>query len=144
MPLVTAAVLAYSSGLLAGFSALPIVLLGVAALCIHFGSERARDRLALGALCVAGMALGHAGRARESACAAGLLRNGAALIRLQAPAKPGAFVGGEALCGTRVRVAVARGFAADGSTVMVHGNAVASHASVLITDATVRTREGAG
>ena len=144
MPLVTAAVLAYSSGLLAGFSALPIVLLGVAALSIHFGSERARDRLALGALCVAGIALGHAGRARESACAARVLRDDAAFIRLHAPAKPGAFVGGEALCGTRVRVAVARGLAADGSTVMVQGKAVASHASVLITDATVRTLESAG
>ena len=144
MPVVTAAVLAYAAGLLAGFSALPVVLLSTAVLCVYFGSERPKDRLALGALCVAGIALGHAGRTREDACAARVLRMGAAFVRLHAGATPGAFVAGEAVCGTRVRVAVARGRAPAGSTVAVDGKAVASRAGVLITDATVRTRDNPG
>jgi competence protein ComEC len=144
MPLVTAAVLAYASGLLAGFSELPVVLLSAAALCVCSGSERPRDRLALGALCVAGIALGHAGRTKEDACAARVLRTGAAFVRLHTAATPGAFVGGEALCGARVRVAVVNGRAAEGSTVMVEGKAVGSNAGVLITDAALRPGEGAG
>ena len=144
MPLVTAAVLAYASGLLAGFNALPLVLLGVAALCVWFGAERRRDRLALAALCVAGMALGHAGRTRSDACVEWMLRTGSALVRLHGDAKPGAFVGGQARCGSRVRLAVTRGRAADGSTATIYGKAVAARSGVLVTDATVRVREDAG
>jgi competence protein ComEC len=144
MPLVTAAVLAYASGLLAGFTALPVVLLSAAAICVHVGADRPRDRLALVALCVAGIGLGHAGRAAERLCVERALRSGIALVRLHAAAKPGAFVGGDALCGARLRIAVAQGRAPDGSTVAVRGNAMPSRASVLLTDATVQVREGAG
>lgn len=144
MPLVTAAVMAYAAGLLAGFSALPLVLLGVGAMCVYFGAERPRDRLALAALCAAGIALGHAGRARTEACAERVVRTGAAVMQLSAAATPGAFVAGEASCGTRLRVAVSGGRAAEGSTVVVRGKAVASHGGILITEATVRPRAGAG
>lgn len=144
MPLVTAAVMAYSAGLLAGFGALPVILLGAAALCVYFGAERSRDRLALSALCAAGIALGHAGRSRNHACAELALRTGAAVVQLHGAAAPGAFVAGSATCGTRVRVAVSDGRAAEGATAVVQGQAVASHGGVLITDATVRPRADAG
>jgi competence protein ComEC len=144
MPLVTAAVMVFAAGLLAGFGALPVVLIAAAALSVYFGAEHPRDRLALSALCAAGVSLGNAGRSTKDACIEHALRTGAALVQLHGAATPGAFVGGEASCGARVRLAVIEGRAEEGSAVEVQGNAVASHGSVLITDAIVRLRASAG
>ena len=144
MPLVTAAVLAYASGLLAGFSAVPVVLLGAAALCVYYGSAHSRDRLALAALCAAGMALSHAGLKNGRACAQRVLRTNTAVLRLHAAAAPGGFVAADAICGARVRVAVAKGRAAEGSTVLVQGQSVEARSSVLITNAVVQPDEGPG
>lgn len=144
MPLVAAAVMAYTAGLLAGFNALPLAMLGAAALAIHFGADRPRERLALAALCAAGVALGHSGRAAARSCTEQLLKVGGGQIRLHAAAAPGAFVSGEARCGSRVHLAVTSGRATEGSTVLARGDAVASRPGILITDAAVQLRDAPG
>lgn len=144
MPLVAAAVMAYTAGLLAGFNALPLAMIGAAVLTIHFGADRHRDRLALAALCAAGIALGHSGRAGTQRCSERVLEVGGGEVRLHGAAAPGAFVGGEARCGARLHMAISSGRAAAGSTVLVRGDAVASRPGILITNAAMQLRAGPG
>lgn len=144
MPLIAAAVMAYTAGLLAGFNALPLAMLAAAALIIHFGADRPRERLALAALCAAGVALGHSGRAGARSCTERLLKVGGGEIRLHAAAAPGAFVSGEARCGSRVHMAVTSGHSAEGSTVLARGDAVASRPGIVITNVALQRRDAPG
>lgn len=144
MPLVTAAVLAWTAGLLAGFAhATPTLLAGALAVVLLCATRR-RDRIALAAIAAAGLVVGHADRGAAARCAADLARARRWLVTLDSDAAPGAFVTGRAACGARVRIAVQEGRGPAGSRVVVAGESVAGRAGLVVKRARVRVTSPPG
>ena len=138
MPLVTAAVLAWTAGLLAGFTHATLVLLAIVPAVVLLGAAGRRDRIALGAIAAAGLAIGHMDGAAAAACASDPARARRWHVTLEGDAAPGAFVTGRTACGARVRMAVEQGRAAAGSRVAVVGEPIAGRAGLVVKRARVR------
>src|SRR2546423_4387981 len=137
MPLVTAVVLVYAAGLLTGFGGAVLWTAGGAAFVIVFAVRTPADRLALLAVCVAGLATATATRNTVTSCGASLARAHAWRVTLVADAAPGGFVAARSECGTDVRIAVESGQAPAGARVIVTGAAVTSRGTLMITAATI-------
>ena len=137
MPLVTAAVLAYASGLLLGFG-VPAVWALTAIGLVLFQAATGRDRALLAVVAGAGYLTASSGRTAAAACEAELLRNGVGRVRLNADAFPGAFVPAEHECGVRVSLSVAEGRAPNGAVVATEGETVRGKGALLVTDARIR------
>jgi competence protein ComEC len=138
VPLVTAAILAYAAGLLSGFGAAFIWTAAAAALVVWGGARATRERLALGAVAVAGFASATSTRAIESSC---LERLAAAVewdVTLMADASPGAFVAARHSCGVTLKIAVERGVAVAGARVRVRGEASKGRGGLVVTSAVIR------
>ena len=142
MPLVTAAVLVYCAGLLAGFGSAVLWTLAAAGLVIWQGARTSRDRVALAALGLAAYLTASSARAYERACATRLLHETSWVVTLARDAEPGAFVSATHECGVRFRVAIRSGRAAATSLVRVQGNAVRARDAVMVTDAHLRVLRG--
>lgn len=144
MPLVTAAVLAWAAGLLAGFANAPAtMLIGALAVVLLCATAR-RDRIALAAIAAAGLVIGHVDRLAAGRCATDIARARRWQVVLDSDASPGAFVSGRAACGARVRMAVQDGRAPGGSRVAVSGESVAGRGGLLVKRARVRMLSPAG
>ena len=144
MPLVAAAVLVYSAGLLAGFGSTLLWTAGAAALVIWKGARTPRDRAALVVLAMAAFATAASARAGERSCADRLLQQRSWEVTLIVDAEPGAFVRATHECGVRFRIAVANGRAAASARVTVRGTAARSRDAIMVTDAHVRVLQGPG
>src|SRR6185436_18284388 len=105
MPLVASATLAYATGLLAGFGAYPWTAVA-ALLVVRYGARTARERLALAAIAVAGLAIATVGRVTAASCEAKLLTESAWTLTLDGEASPGAFVAARHACGAAFRLSV--------------------------------------
>lgn len=138
MPLVTAAVMAWTAGLLAGFAHAPLTMLAGALAVVLLCATRRRERVALAAIAAAGLATGHADRGAAVRCAAGVAHARRWLVTLEGEAAPGAFVAGRAACGARLRLAVEDGRGPPGSRVVVAGEPVTGRAGVVVKRARVR------
>lgn len=141
MPLVTAAVLAYAAGLLAGFGATSIWILAAAVLLICGSARKRRDRVALVAIAAAGLSTASAARAAESSCAERLSRAQEWRVRLSGEASPGVLVRARHGCGVTLRIAVAVGRAPPGARVLVRGvvtKARSDRGGILVTDGQLR------
>ena len=137
MPLVTATVLAYGAGLLAGFGAAFIWSALAAGFIVARGARTTRDRVALSAVAVAAFATAASVQAAESRCLARLSHASEWDVTLAADASPGAFVSGTHACGVTLRIAVERGQAMAGARVLVRGEAVSARGSIVVTRASV-------
>src|SRR5688500_11931215 len=115
MPLVTATILVYAAGLLAGFGGALIWPAAAAALVVWHGARTRRDRLALAVIAIAGGVTATVARKAESSCGERLVHAKAWEVMLGADASPGAFVPAQHACGIRLRIAVAAGRAAAGA-----------------------------
>ncbi|HEU4996698.1 MAG TPA: ComEC/Rec2 family competence protein, partial [Gemmatimonadaceae bacterium] len=142
MPLVGAAVLAYAAGLLSGYgdaAAWTIAAgIGVVWLC----ARQRRERLALGAVAVAGLSVAVVGRRERDACQERLARADSLEITLGADASPGAFVSGRHACGVAVRIAVDTGSAPGGARLVARGQVTAARGGVILMHAHVRKLSG--
>lgn len=138
MPLVTATILVYAAGLLAGFGDALIWATAAASLVIWHGARTQRDRLALAVIAIAGGVTATVARKAESSCSAQLVHSKAWEVTLAADASPGAFVPAHHACGVRLRIAVASGRAAAGAQVVVRGEAAKARGAILVTGADVR------
>lgn len=138
MPLVTAAVLAYAAGLIAGFGG-PFAWTSTAiVLVVCYGGRTGRDRWLLAVVAAAGWTTAHIGRQAESRCADRLLSAGGWRLTLLADASPGAFVPSRHDCGVRVSLAVAEGRGANGALVEARGTATRGKGAILVMDARIR------
>lgn len=136
MPIVTAAVLAYAAGLLSGFAGATIwgVAAAVSALAVvaRGGARSARERLALAALVVAGLATATAARRTRETCLQRLLATPDREVTLDAAATAGSFTAAHHDCGVRFRVFVTSGSARAGARALVRGSPAESRGGVLV------------
>lgn len=144
MPLITACVLAYAAGLLSGFAGASGLLLAAAAPVIWYGSAKPRDRIALTAVAVAGLANGTAITRSRERCLERLIRAASIEFTLAASASPGTFATGHHECGIRVGVAVERGRAAEGARIIARGEIAEGRNGIVITRATLRAVDAPG
>ena len=121
MPLITACVLAYAAGALAGLRDLAWLILAAAVPVIWHGATKRRDRIALAAVTVAGLANGTALMRSWEQCRERLIRASSVEVVLAGAPAPGTFVAGRHHCGIRVGIAVERGRAAEGARVSATG-----------------------
>ena len=139
----TAAVLAYAAGLLAGYDA-PILWTGGAiALVVAHGSG-SRDRVLLGLVAAAGWLTAASGREAAERCRETLLLQARWHVRLLADAGPGTFVPAMHACGVRVSLSVVEGRGASGAVVETRGTMTRGKGALLVSDATLRTIERPG
>jgi competence protein ComEC len=138
VPLVTATILAYAAGLLSGFGGAFIWTAAAAALVVWRGARMPRERVALGAVAVAGLATATSARSVESSCFDRLAHAVEWDVTLAADASPGAFVGGRHSCGVTLRFAVERGVAVAGARVRVRGVASKGRGGLVVTNAVIR------
>src|SRR5687767_8884804 len=143
MPLVTAAVLAYASGLLLGFG-VPVAWSLAAIALVLLQAATGRDRMLLAVVAGAGCVTASSGRAAASACESGLLRAGVRQVRLDADAFPGSFVPAHHECGVRVSLSIAEGKAPNGAVVETEGASARGKGAILVTDARIRQVEPPG
>ena len=143
MPLITAAVLAYAAGLLAGYGA-PLVWTGAAvALVVALGATT-RDRMLLALIGLAGGLTASSGRRASADCEAALLAQAVWRLTLAADAAPGGFVPSRHACGVRVSLSIAEGRAPNGATVEASGVVTRGKGALLISDARIRVLEPPG
>ena len=138
MPLVTATILAYAAGLLSGFGGAFIWTAAAAVIVVWRGARTQRERIALGAVAVAGFATATSARNIESSCFDRLAIAVEWEVTLEADASPGAFVGGRHSCGVMMRIAVERGVAVAGARVRVRGEASKGRGGLVVTNAMIR------
>ena len=137
MPLVASAVTTYAAGLLAGIGNAPgWSLLAMASVIVL--ASLPRDRLALVAVGVGGLAAGHVTADTERACAARELVAQQWTVVLESDASPGAFVRARHDCGSVSRLAVVDGNAVAGARVAATGDVTRGRTGLLMTDAAVR------
>ena len=139
MPLVTAAVLAYASALLAAFGGQALWFLGAALLVVWTGGRHARDRLALSAVAAGGFVIASVSRESGRLCVESLQTRRSWEVTLALDASPGAFVRADHACGARLRLGVVSGSAAAGSVIAVAGTATRSAHGLVVMDATIRS-----
>jgi len=138
MPLVAAATLAYATGLLCGFGAASSWSIAVVGLVVWHGARHARERIALVAMAIAGLAIATSTRKSSERCVAALARAREWRLTLEGDATPGAFVPARHACGAAVRISVEEGRASVGAPVLVTGEAVQGKAGLVISRAAVR------
>jgi competence protein ComEC len=138
MPLVTAAILAYASGLLAGFGGAAVWFLGAAFVVIWSGGRTSSDRIGLAGVAAAGFAFASAARESQAACVRDLRPRGNWEVTLATDAAPGAFVRAEHSCGVRFRLGVANGTARAGSLIAATGTATRSADGLVVMKASIR------
>jgi competence protein ComEC len=143
VPLVTAAVLAYAAGLLAGYGG-PILWTGTAIVLVIVQGATSRDRILLSLVAAAGLLAAMAGSQASRDCERSLLRQRVWRLRLAADAAPGAFVPARHDCGVRVSLAVTEGRAAHGALIHARGIATRGKGAILVTDARIRQVEAPG
>lgn len=133
----------YAAGLLAGIGSAPgwSLCAGVAVLLL---TGQARDRLALLAIGVGGLAAGHATGESDRACGARESTARQWMVVLEAEASPGAFVRIRFGCGITGRLAVVEGTAPAGAGVIAAGNVTRGRAGLLMTGAVLRQVTGPG
>jgi competence protein ComEC len=146
MPLIVLALGAYLTGLLAGFTIPVAVALFVAGAAILAGSILGLARLAtMGLLAAAGAFIAYTDRVGDADCVRRALVMDTFLVRLDDAAGPGAYVRGQlARCDARIALAVERGRAAAGSTVLVRGEPLPSARGILVQRATLEVQSSAG
>jgi competence protein ComEC len=137
VPLITAAVLAYAAGLLAGYGG-AIVWTGAAIALVVAHGATGRDRALVAVVAVAGCLTAYSGHEAAQSCESALLRAQAWRVTLRADAFPGGFVPAQHACGVRVSLSIADGRAPNGATVEVAGTATRGKGSILIADASIR------
>ena len=138
MPLVTAGILAYASGLLAGFGGAALWFLAAAAWVAWSGGRKRSDRLALIGLAAAGLALAATRKSAEERCYAELQSRRRWELVVRADASPGAFVRATHACGARFRLAIVSGAAPAGATIAASGPPTRSPAGIVVMDASIR------
>lgn len=143
MPLVTAAVLVYAAGLLGGFGAPVLWVIGALAFVIT-QSATSRDRILLAIVAGAGWLTADTGRRSAERCTAALLAQSSWRVRLVADASPGEFVPAMHRCGVRMSLSVQDGRAANGALVAVQGTVTRGKGALLVADATLRMVEPPG
>lgn len=143
MPLVTAAVLAYAAGLLAGYGGAVLWCVAAIVLVVAHGSTRL-DRALIALVAAAGCLTAYSGRAAANACESALLAGDVWQVRLEADAFPGGFVPARHACGVRVSLSVSEGRAPNGATVEARGTATRGKGAVLVTEATIRQVKAPG
>jgi len=136
MPLVTAALLAYVCGLMSGLAGFDAVTLVAGAVVAWWAGRRLRERIALSALVVAGVAAGAASTAATEACER-QLSSGAATVTLDDDASPGAFVPAHAECGAVLRIAVREGVAPGGARVVARGTMSRARGGLVLDKASI-------
>ena len=137
MPLVASAVTTYAAGLLAGIGDAPGWSLLAMAVVILFASQP-RDRLALVAVGVGGLAAGHVTAETERRCVTRELAAREWTVVLESDASPGAFLRARHDCGSVSRLAVVSGTAPAGARVVATGDATRGRPGMLMTGATLR------
>lgn len=143
MPLITAAVLAYAAGLLAGYGGPVLWTAGAIVLVIAHGATN-RDRILLALVAGAGWLTADTGRRSAEDCERALLAASLWRVRLVADASPGTFVPARHECGVRVSLSIVEGRAASGAVVEARGVATRGKGAILVTDARIRTVEPPG
>ena len=142
MPLIAVAYLCFAAGLLMGFGGAFVPGLGILA-AAGLESFRRADPCWAGAVlsAAAGLLLATATQRGDDRCARTLPGAAQWTVRLAAEAKPGAFVRGDLAspgCTSRVSLAVTRGRAVAGATVVVRGEASPGDRGLLIQRASLR------
>ena len=137
MPLVTAALLAYVSGLLSGLAALNAVAFGAGVLVAWLGGRRARERVALLAFVAAGVVAGAASAVATSECERQASTSRAVVVALGDEASPGAFVPARLDCGVTLHLAVRDGVAPAGARVAARGKLTLGSRGLLLDKATI-------
>ncbi|HMC56191.1 MAG TPA: DNA internalization-related competence protein ComEC/Rec2 [Gemmatimonadaceae bacterium] len=141
MPIIAAAVFAYAAGLLAGFGdAGSSVTWLVAAAYVVARVRRQRDRIAIAAISVAGLASAVTAERARRACTDRVLTGTPFEATLDADAAPGSFVPATVRCGSRVRLAIAVGDGRAGAGVVVRGTPLRSRDLVILTAAQIAPR----
>jgi competence protein ComEC len=139
MPLVAIALVAYVTGLLAGFanSLALSALAGVAAAIIGFRRGRAAAA-GLTTLCISGSIVARACERDDARCLVAALHSQAIRLVVEDSVGPGGFGRGRlADCDAPASVAVERGNAAAGSVVTVRGEAAQTQRGLLIQHASI-------
>lgn len=136
------AYVAIAAGLLLGSGGELFLGLSCAGAAIVAGTVRRLGVVvALGAIGLAGTALGAMTASNDARCAAAIERTGAATVRLREPAKAGVTARGFAIgrdCRVAVRLRVASGEAAAGATVRALGEARRQGHALVVTGARIR------
>ncbi len=146
MPLITAAVLCYCAGLLAGFAgyALVAIVSVIAALLASIVRQDLR-LAALGAIVAAGAMIAAADDDGSRRCRATAATAGQWVAVLDAAAAPGAFVPATVHargCASRASIAIEHGAVPAGARAVVRGEGVASKRGIRIQHATVHRAPG--
>lgn len=146
MPLIAAAILAYTSGLIAGFQeSAPLAVVGGLTLAAVALVRRTIVPGAIGLAVAAGALVAATTRAAGDRCAAAASRDEEHLVTLADSAVPGALVRGAlARCRVEVSLAVERGRAQAGSVVRVRGLPVPARRGWLVQRADVVEVQNAG
>lgn len=145
MPLIAWVVAAYVSGLLAGFSDSALAALAAIALSVLAGStRRALTACVLGAISAAGVMVARADDASAKRCLIDARSGGALTLVLDDSASPGAFAHAHLRsCDAPVSIAVERGSAPAGATIVAHGEVIPSQRGALVQHASIRAASAA-
>lgn len=141
MPLVAFALLAYLLALLAAFG--DQFALVVAAAIVGALAAFLLRRAAIGVIALAGLAgalAANAAKRDDEWCRAGIARSTSFTLELDDAVRPGAFARGRVACHAVVSLAVSRGQAPAGATVVAGGNVVLTRQGVLLQRASVRVQ----
>jgi competence protein ComEC len=137
VPLVTAAVLGYAAGLIAGYGG-PLLWTGAAITLVVGQAVSGRDRVLLALVAAAGALTASTGRKAASECEAALRGAAAWRVILDADAAPGEFVRSTHACGVRLSLAVVEGRAPRGAVIEATGSATRGKGALLVSDARIR------
>jgi competence protein ComEC len=139
MPLVSIALAAYVSGLLAGFAAsVPLAIVAIVAAAAVGRTRHAAVAAGLAALVIAGGIVATNSRTSTARCAYAAAHASQLLLVLSDSAEPGSFSHGQLVdCGVAVTLSVDRGSAPSGSTVLAAGDVVRTQRGVMLQHGTV-------
>jgi len=139
MPLVAAAVLAYAAGLLSGFGGAFLWTSAAALFVVWRASSRRRERIALLAIAVGGLASAVAARVGQTRCLDRLQRSRSWEAVLMGDASPGSFTPARHDCGVSLKVAIESGRVIAGSRALIQGTpTLGQGGSLLIAHGRVR------
>jgi len=146
MPIVAFALAAYLAGLLAGFTdSLPVGVSVVAVAAVIGGSKARGLSLAFAAVALAGVVAARDASRGDAACEHDANGGMAVAVVVQDTVSPGAFVRGRlAPCGGWAALAVERGTAPAGATVIASGEIVRTSHGVQVQHAAVVPQHGPG
>lgn len=145
MPLVAFALLAHLLALLATFADLFAVVAATAVGGLVGAMAARRADVGVLALAVlAGALAANGARRDDERCRGDVTHSTSVSVVLDAPAQPGAFVGGRVACGAVVALAVRSGQAPAGATVAARGDPAVTRRGVLLQQASIRLERPPG